>query len=154
MVGSEGINSILEIVLQIDSLSAISFDKSDVTNAILIIELFNTLASIHRIRILIKPRHDINVIADSKKVSSDLKAAWYRLSEAIKISHDDYDEDIEFSFPTSNFQSIESRSSQKCSMHMLSASWGIEDEDIEYISKSEWDKLKNHFSYARITGIK
>ena len=64
------------------------------------------------------------------------------IRNSIKNSHDDYDDDIE------------SRSSQKCSMHMLSASWGNDYEDIGYISKSEWYKLKNHFSHSRIIGIK
>ena len=156
-IGNDGISTLLEISLQSESLTSISFDNSDVTDPSRLIELFNTLKGIPRIRKVSKPRHDMETLSENKKTYPDLKAAWSRLLDTIRQRHED-DDDVEFDFSIANsstHQSIGGSSPTNPTKQgaLLNASWDIEEENNFPISQQEWANLQEQFSYSTITGI-
>ena len=156
-IGNDGISILLEISLQSESLTSISFDKSEVTDPSRLIELFNTLKGIPRIRKVSKPRHDMEVLSENKKTYPDLKAAWTRLLDAIRQRHED-DDDVEIDFSIANsstHQSIGGSSPSNATKQgaLLNASWDIEEENNFPISQEDWANLQEQFSYSTITGI-
>ena len=153
-IGNDGISLLLEVSLQSETIDTISFDKSEPTDPTRLIELFNTLAGIPRIKKVSKPKRDIDSFSENRKAITDLKAAWMRLVESIKTKNDEDDDiDFDFSLPGSATPQSHGSGTPSKQASLLNATWDIEDEKIFPVSKEEWEKLDNLFSYSSITGI-
>lgn len=160
-LGDVGLAILQDIVSNNQSLTTINFDKSEITDVSILIDLFNTLAAIPKIVKVTKPRHDIQVLSSehSRRTAQEIRSAWNRLNDAVKRrARNGEDESTEIegesSIAVSGTASTQSPSKPKAkTVNITSVNWNIEGEPQIPTMASEWEEMRAQFSYANLTGL-